>query len=500
MTTSKAKTRTQANNTDDHNGRQRRASAAISIFTLFIIACFFIATPELAYARNEAYLSEKQAKEEITTAVTFLKETHPNPFWHTSQGRFEFELEKISAFEGEVSLAQHYFNLSKLYALVLDTHTQLYPSENRPIIPNTFPIRVRLFSEGLYIIGAGDPYRDFVGKRIVNIGGQPTAAVINQLAEYAFSDNFFRKRVFSEIYFYWPEMYHVLGLTDTDGGVTMQLKDINGNTETVRLTETNSKSFSEHFGKLYTATGTDPLPEGWTGLDDIFDIEKPLYLKNKHKNYAYVYLPEEKAMYVQINRPDNQEGEITALEFNLEWFDLLRKSEVERFILDLRNNPGGWINVTAPIPALLSAYRVNDPEKNLNKYIVLTSTDSVSAASTATAAMETEFSRTITIGQPTGSRPYLFLNTENLTLPYSKIELSVSTTAMPQLGGDDRMFIAPDISIGYSFNDYISGKDPVLTAALDVTDKMIDSFHEDRPPMRAWLRKSQKIADPRPTP
>ncbi len=440
-------------------------------------------------------ISREVANREVLQAVEFLKSQHPDPYWHTSQDKFNFVVNSVLNAEGELSAAEHYFNLAEIYGMVFDTHTQLYPSLEEPIVERTYPIRVRLFSEGLFVVAADDPYRDLVGKRIVEIGGRKTEGVINTLTKHSFSENHYRKRVFAEMFFYWPEMYKVFGFSELDGSVQLIIEDVNGAQSPAALTQTQAVSFAKRFREDYTATGTDPIPDGWTSLTDIFEFSPPLYLRNLDKNYSYSYLADEKTMYVQINRPDNQSPTDTALDFNLEWFQVLRNSDVERFILDIRNNPGGWINVADPIPTLLSAYRLDD--QNLRTYVVLVGTDSVSAASIAAAKMEYELSSTITIGQPTGSGPNLFLNSSEMMLPHSKIELEVSTAVMPFRSVDDRMFIAPDIWVPYSFFDYISGKDPVLDAALAVTGEVRDGFHADRLPMQGWTRKSQNVAVPR---
>jgi len=440
------------------------------------------------------YLTEAEAKEELQIAVDFVKDNHPSPFWHTSRDEFEFVVRRVSDFEGKIGVAEHYFNLSEIYSLVVDTHTQLYPTLARPFVRDTFPIRVRGFSEGLYISAADDPYRHLVGKRIVKIGDQTASQVLDRLTKYAFSGNQYRKRVFAETFFFWPEMYRHLDLMGSDQRIKLVLENTDRSRESIILDKTQPISSAMIHRELGTSSWPD-VPDGWATLDSAFDVVPPLYRRSMDKNYSYSYLPDQQAMYVQVNRPYNQDGEGTALEFNLEWFNILRTSDVKRFILDVRNNPGGWINVTEPIPSLLSAYRLDSG--SIDEFIVLIGTDSVSAASVAVAQMERTISRTITIGQPTGSAPNIFLNANKMMLPYSKFEIEVSTAMMPMRTIDDRMFVAPDIWVDYSFEDFIRGEDPVLEAAFGVTEEMRKEFHKDRPPMQGWRRKSQDVALPR---
>jgi len=64
---------------------------------------------------------------------------------------------------------------------------------------------------------------------------------------------------------------------------------------------------------------------------------------------------------------------------------------------------------------------------------------------------------------------------------------------------DDRRFIAPDISIGMSYADYATGKDPALDTALTVTPEQVQLYFQDEtgrplPLYMRWRRPSQKSA------
>ena len=71
------------------------------------------------------------------------------------------------------------------------------------------------------------------------------------------------------------------------------------------------------------------------------------------------------------------------------------------------------------------------------------------------------------IGEPTRGKPNHYGESGTLKLPYSGLSVGFSEKYY-QLSdsGDERPWIAPDILIVKSFDEYVAGQDPAVEAAL----------------------------------
>jgi hypothetical protein len=92
----------------------------------------------------------------------------------------------------------------------------------------------------------------------------------------------------------------------------------------------------------------------------------------------------------------------------------------------------------------------------------------VSRSAAMALAVELErHTRAIFVGEPTGSRPNVFGETNRIALPHSGLVASISSLwwqcSKPI---DDRSWIAPELSAPLALEDYVANRDPALEAAL----------------------------------
>ena len=124
----------------------------------------------------EPALTEAEARDEVQSIVERVMRIHPSPFRVTSKDAFYAEVATLLERTGEVTAAEQYFGIARLLSQVSDTHTQLHVTPETPGFDRTFPVRFRLFPDGLYVIAGNDAYRDLIGKRVVSIGGAPRSS------------------------------------------------------------------------------------------------------------------------------------------------------------------------------------------------------------------------------------------------------------------------------------------------------------------------------------
>jgi len=458
----------------------------ISTFLLFV--CLWI--PQALAAGAGSILTHEEATDEVNIVVENILRHHPNPFHVTPKEEFYSEVDKLLEREGEISVEQQYFDLARLSSLVFDTHTQFHVQKETPAFKSTFPLRFKLFSDGLYVIGGNEVYRDAIGKKVVAISGQDPAEVLDRLSSYSAADNLPRRRVYAESYLYWPETYDVFGLKTPDGRIELVLEDAEAKRSIRVLSETWEKGPAD-----FSWDSLNPfLPKEFLSVHDVLGTEAPLYLRMIDNNYWFRFLASEKKyLYVQMNKQfekNVEDGELP-IEFHLRWSRALWDSEAEVLIIDLRNNPGGTINWGNPFAGILSDMYFEHP--TLRGIALLFGTDTVSAGTVIAAQLEDSV-KPIMIGAPSGSSPNMYLTAEKVVLPHSLIQFEVSTEVLTVTSKTDtRAYIAPDIPMAMSFEDYASGRDPLIEFAKTVNKNMRkEQYNEyyDEP----WRRPSQKTA------
>lgn len=437
---------------------------------------------------QKMYLSETEAREEVRIVVENILRYHPNPFHVTSKEVFYAEVDKLTTREGDIPIAHQFFALAKLASLIFDTHTQVHIADETPGFEASFPLRFRIFPDGLYIIAGSEAYRDAIGKKVVSISGHRPDDVLDNLAQHAFCDNLPRKRVFAEIFLYMPETYDVFNLKTSSGTIELRLEDLQGQQSTVELTETWAKGYAD-----FSWDRLNPfMPQELLTAHDVWQTKMPFYLQHLSDNYWYQFLDDEqKYMYIQINQQAEKDDK-HSLEFHLEWTKALWEAKSEMVIVDLRNDPGGTTTIGSGLPSFLQNMEFSHPD--MRGIVVLFGLDTVSAGTILIAELESAL-WPVMIGAPTGSSPNMHLNAYKMMLPHSSFELEVSQMAFISVRDKDpRAYIAPDIPLELSFEDYAQGRDPLIEMAKTLTKEQMGAYYEGATPFTPWTRHSQEKA------
>jgi hypothetical protein len=454
-----------------------------SVLPLFIL---ILSLSINSFARDSFKLSEKQAKEEVRIVVENLLKHHPNPFHISSKDVFYKNVSQLQKRKGDITLTRQYFDLSHLLSLVFDVHTQLHITDETRGFKTTFPLRFRIFPDGLYIIAGSQNYQKGIGKKVVSISGTPVAEVIDKISQFPSADSLIRKRVSTEMFLYLPETYDYFNLITPLGKIELVLQDLNGKRSNLELSKTWDKGLAD-----FSWDSLNPfIPKEFLSVHDVMGTKKPFYLRNLTNNYWYGFIDEpEKYMYLQINFPFKKTGGQLPTDFHLNWSRDLWKSKAEVLIIDLRNDPGGSISLGNPIPGILSTLFHEHP--TLRGVAVLMGTDTVSAGVILVAQLEDAIAPVI-IGSPSGSSPNMFLQATKIDLPYSKIRFEVSTDKyIITRELDTRRYIAPDIPMALSFDDYANGRDPLIEFAKTIDKKMRKDIYGTASVYQPWFRDTQ---------
>jgi hypothetical protein len=142
-------------------------------------------------------------------------------------------------------------------------------------------------------------------------------------------------------------------------------------------------------------------------------------------------------------------------------FKFINENEVERLVIDLRRNSGGNNFLNRPI---LHGLIRNDKINRRGKLFVIIGRQTFSAAMNAAAEIE-RHTNAIFVGEPTGSSPNFVGESVGFSLPYSKMQGSISDLYwQSSVAMDYRIWIAPALYAPLSFKLYRANRDPAMEA------------------------------------
>jgi hypothetical protein len=339
----------------------------------------------------------------------------------------------------------------RLIASLGDGHTELGLGP-RPEYVNTLPLKFESFAEGIFITAAEPQYRALVGAQVLAFDGHPTSGVIARMAPYLSRDNDYWIAAFLPQYFRYPALLHGLGIAARSDRVSFRLGRPDGTTTDAAVTTVTDAPYI--WNEL-------PSPEGWVNLFDTLPAPAPLYLQKNATNWLTYDAPH-KLLYAQYNRVLDLPGE-TLAQFAAQIQSALDADDVDKLVLDMRWNNGGNTYLNGPLLDLVMRNVTIDRPGHL---FIIIGPRTFSAALNSAAYFERN-TNAVFVGEPTGGKPNSPGEEWFFSLPYSKVNVSLSNlyweSGWPV---DSRWAIAPQIYTPRTFADYLARRDPALDAVL----------------------------------
>jgi tetratricopeptide (TPR) repeat protein len=322
-----------------------------------------------------------------------------------------------------------------------DGHTGIRPSPAQPFA--SLPLQLYWFEEGIHVVAADPKYKDLVGAKIEKVSGKPVDELVAKLEAVIQRDNAQGIRSIAPRYLTIPGLLHGLGLAGE--GSTIDLDIIDGQSKSRRVS--------------VEATAIQN-PNEWVAVRDTSVEASAPYMKHRDKAYWFEHLPELKAVYFQYNSVRNEQQENTE-KFSERLFDFIEKNGVERLIVDVRWNGGGNSFLNRPIVNGIIGCK---PVNKKGSLFVITGRQTFSAAQNFTTDLDRALDP-IFVGEPTGSSPNFVGETVRFTLPYSKMEGSISDLYWQRSWPmDHRNWIAPDLPAPPTFEVFKANRDPAMEA------------------------------------
>lgn len=384
------------------------------------------------------------AAAELDRALELLERIHPEPFHAVDRDTFVAELEGLKAGLAELSPEEAATELMRIWTLLAterDGHQFALPLDidGEPALP----IRVYEFEEGVFITDAMAPHQDLVGARLTAVGETPIDEVLAMLEPLVPRDGPATVPSFRPMFLVRVTVLRGLGLAGP-GEVELTV-DEGGEARSVELEPVTSAELRAW--------------AGWLAFHGLAPRDGLRHTQHQDAHFRVELLAEHDAVYVRYAQIQPVSGD--------EVEELRRVAalpEVERVIVDLRQNTGGDNTTYAPVLSALTDAAVDQP----GRLVLMTDRVTFSAAANFATQVERATSA-VFAGEAMGGGLNFWNDVEWIELPefVLPMRLAVSTRYWEKSTPDDpRLSIEPDLAQPVRAADYFAGRDPLLDAVL----------------------------------
>lgn len=314
---------------------------------------------------------------------------------------------------------------------------RIMPAKEQRLALRVLPVRLRWFTDGVFIIASTPEWRRLVGARVVGIGGHPVDSALLAIQPFVSRDNDMGFRLNAPQYATAAEVLSSTGIVASADRVALELERPDGSHDSVVLAP--------------IASGNEPT---WV---DRAGSSTTMMATAQH-NMEMQYFMDSRTLVVRVHVIGGTPDESVAL-FAARLDAANRATPVDRFVLDLRGCHGGN---NQEFRALLLEIIRNGSFDRLGATFTLIDRDTFSAAVNAASDME-RLSNALFVGEPTSGAPSSWGDPHRITLPNSGLVTRISTVYWRDWTTDEsRPWIAPDLAAPVSSADFFAGRDVAM--------------------------------------
>ncbi|MFM9995824.1 MAG: hypothetical protein ACKVU4_08490 [Phycisphaerales bacterium] len=392
--------------------------------------------PPPATARAAAW------REDLRFIADELPKRHANAFHTVTRDDWAG---RVAAIDVAIpSLADHEVvcRLAALVAAVGDAHTSL---DARARL-GAYPVQLKAFADGVYVVAATEPHTDLIGARVASIDGTATPAAREAVGAMATRENDVMRTMQTTRALAVPEALHAFGVTTSPESAEFAF-------------ERDGSGFTRVLTPLERGTPVAwKLPEALTGAD------APIYLRDQRSAYWWTWLDDGKIVYAAYNScADDPQRPFR--KFATEVIDAVNGKAPghegvvpEKLVIDVRNNGGGNSGVATP---LIMTLRSHTGINRRGRLFVLIGARTQSSAM-MNALQLRRATDAILVGEPTGGRPKSYGEIKEMKLPRSALSVWYSTKYWKQIEGEDPPSVMPDVHAEPSAAEFFAGRDVVM--------------------------------------
>lgn len=365
---------------------------------------------------------------------------------------FERRYQELRERIRRVSDEEIFVDMNRMLAVLRQGHTSIYNGSEGILPYRGLRLQMYLFPEGVFVVRADRRYQHLVGARVVSIEGVPVEEALRRIngTQSVDGDNQF---IFQGMNFLHSLAYlRGLGIAKSSEDVNLVVQSVNEPAQAVSVVPVEAQTFYD-VSRLVQVQGK----------------ETPLFLQNPNEAHWHQPLPDQKALYIQLNSVGNGPDE-TLLQFAGRMRSLIAESNVQNVILDMRLNPGGSTNNPGYAELLRTMIGFTTlPDRRL---YVLIGRRTYSAAGNLITQLEQDASA-IFVGEPSSECCTFYGSPSAIYLPYSKLAGQIATKrwSLSRRGDDFRREMSPHVPVVVSAEQYFAARDPVLETTLSMIER-----------------------------
>jgi hypothetical protein len=415
-------------------------------------------------ATSESPVAELPSLGDWLADLDFLKREmplrHRNLYHDSDSAAFARQFSELRRDLPSMSTAQRVAGLLRLGSMVHDAHSGIAgipPS----LTFESLPIVVYLYDDGLFVQAADSGNASLVGARIVSIGEVSADSAIRLASAVTDASNPMTVAAFVKSRLVRPALLAALGISDRADRTKLVVEQ-NGETRQVELHSLGrSASGTPKPGR----TGFWPSIKdrtGWVDLQDHAAGPGPLWLQHPDSAFWSSYDANSRTLYAQCNFVLDGPNEKLASFFH-QLLARADQSDVDRLILDLRQNGGGDNSLLRPI---IRDFVRSQIAQIRGRFFVITGRMTQSAAQNFVNRLEL-YTTPIFVGEPTGERPNMYGDPETFRLPHTGITVALASLYWQDMDPRDvRQWTGPYLAAPLTSRAYKEQRDPAVDLIL----------------------------------
>ncbi len=352
--------------------------------------------------------------------------------------------------------------LAHIISMIGDAHT----SVNLEFNENQFfyPLEMEWFEDELRVIGTDKQYENILGKRLIRINCVDVDEIMKEINLLISHENEQWLKAVNVKYIIMPDLLKLLNYAKEDKA-EFHFLDNHRNVSKIIL---KPKELTD----IKQISVQDLMPIKPVRLQ--YDTENPY----NHQHFWSKYVEEDKILYFQYNQciDKNVAKKVAELfpekiaklgydyesipnfeDFSKALINQINNNDVEKLVIDLRNNTGGSSQLMTSLVSKLK----NIDKLNSRIYVII-GRNTFSSGVYAVVDLKEKLQAKV-YGEPTGGNVNSYGEIKPLTLPNSKLQISYSTKYFDLSSKYKEAFI-PDVPIIQSFDHYINGIDDAYEA------------------------------------
>lgn len=404
-----------------------RTLAAILTFTLF-------AGPQDAGVRRW--------RADLDAFARHYSTEHPAPFRSLPETEFKARLEALKRSLPALKDHQIAARWAMLVADLGDEHTEV--DFDAEFGARRLPIEIESYPDGAFITGVSASFRQLLGARLERVEGVPMKVLYATLKPYfSFRQEGWYRHLFEESFGRWPL------LMDAAGGVKVKER------WTLQGTLPGGQAYSVQVPLIL---GSQKLAWNWEARGGA-----PLRFHQPGASFFFRVTGQEQVLYLCLRECHDTRRRRFGTFLN-QAMHVFRERHLSRMVVDLRGNTGGS---EALVNRLVDALG-KEPSLNVHGHLLALTDGAVFSAAAVAAWKLRHLDGAILVGEPCGAGPNHVGAVVDIGLPSGRIaSFGTEVHIIDEKHPDEFAApIVPDHEIHLTHSDLVSGRDPVLDAAL----------------------------------